>query len=131
MASETDWITKARIVVAFATPRGVSWGMPILTILWLVTCALGIALSAKSTLVLGPRSRATALGWVLTALYFVIAGVDAIRAERAPYHVDYVVLAALTIAFVVAGVRDEPQAEPWYWPNSSGLTGKERRAKRL
>lgn len=84
----------------------------------------------KSVAVLGGRSRWTAAGWILTAVYFAIAAFDAARASRAPFHLDYIVLGALSIAFVVAGTRDEPQAEPWWWPRGSGLTGAERRAKR-
>lgn len=104
--------------------------MSLFSLVWLAVCALGIALSLKSVSVLGSRSRGTALGWLFTAVYFTIAAVDAWRAAKAPYHIDYVALAALTIAFIVAGIRDEPQAEPWYWPSRVGATGKERRATR-
>lgn len=131
MASDTKRQTEARIVVAFAMPGGVSWGMPVLTVSWLAICALGIALSLKSVAVLGPRSRGTVLGWLLTAGYFALAAFDAARAAKAPYHADYGLLAALTLAFIFAGIRDEPQADPWYWPTHAGLTGKERRATRL
>jgi hypothetical protein len=97
---------------------------------WLATCALGFALSLKSVSVLGSRSRWTAAGWLLTAFYFAIAAYDAARAAHAPGHLDYVALALLTICFIVAGRRDEPQAEPWYWPRAAGRTGAERRAGR-
>lgn len=103
--------------------------MSILSVFWIIACIVGLALSLKSVAVLGPRSRSTALGWLLTAIYFAVAALDAWRSARAPYHLDYVVLAALTVAFIVAGVRDEPQAEPWWWPSHAGLTGAERRAK--
>lgn len=102
--------------------------MSFVSVIWIVACIVGLALSIKSVAVLGARSRATAVGWIATAAYFVIAAVDAVRARSAPAHVDYAVLAILTIAFVVAGVRDEPQAEPWWWPRAPGLTGRERRA---
>ncbi len=78
---------------------------------------------------LGSRSRWTAGGWVITAVYFAVAAYDAVRAQHAPAHLDYVALALLTICFVIAGRRDEPQAEPWYWPRFVGQTGAERRAK--
>ncbi len=96
---------------------------------WLTTCALGFALSLKSVSVLGPRSRWTAAGWAFTAIYFAIAAYDAARAAHASAHLDYVDLAILTICFIIAGRRDEPQAEPWYWPTFTGQTGAERRAK--
>ena len=101
----------------------------IFSILWIATCALGLVLSLASTRVLGERSRATQAGWIATAGYFIVAAIDAIRATRAPLHIDYVLLAALVIAFAIAGKRDEPQAEPWWWPTHAGPTGTERRAR--
>ncbi|GAC1303567.1 MAG: hypothetical protein NVSMB19_13650 [Vulcanimicrobiaceae bacterium] len=101
--------------------------MPAVTILWLSVCAAGAALALRSVAVLKRGSRATALGWALTAAYFAVAASDAARMASAPYHVDYVLLAALAAAFVAAGLRDEPQAEPWWWPSHAGLSGAERR----
>jgi hypothetical protein len=43
-------------------------------------------------------------------------------------YLEYVLLNALAIAFVVAGFRDERQAEPWWWPKRRGLTRAERGA---
>ena len=130
MASDAKRDNSGDTGFAFGAPGEVSWAMSFLSVFWLVACIGGLALSLKSAAVLGVRSRATALGWVLTAAYFAIAAVDVLRATRPPLHLDYVLLAALTAAFIVAGVRDEPQAEPWWWPSASGLTGKERRAKK-
>jgi hypothetical protein len=45
-----------------------------------------------------------------------------------PLHLEYVCLAALTVAFIVAGVRDEAQAEPWWWPTHLGTTRRERKS---
>ncbi len=104
--------------------------MSIFTVFQLAACVAGIALSLKSAAVLDARSRATALGWLLTAAYFGVAASDAARAASAPYHIDYALIAALTVAFGIAGARDEPQAEPWWWPRQAGLTGAERRARR-
>jgi hypothetical protein len=85
---------------------------------WLfeLVCIAGIILSLKSVAVLGRRSPYTIAGWVFTAAYFALAGYDAWHRATAPLHVDYVLVAALTIVFVVAGRRNEPQAEPWWWP---------------
>jgi len=114
------------------SPGGVRYHgfMPISSILWLVVCASALALSLASVRVLGPRSRATQSGWIATAAYAAVAGIDLLRAQSAPLHVDYALLGALAVAFVVAGFRDEPQAEPWWRPTHAGLTGAERRAKR-
>lgn len=105
--------------------------MSIVSVIWILTCVVGFALSLKSAAVLGARSRATVVGWLATALYFIIAAIDGVRGRSAPAHVDYVALAILTIAFVVAGVRDEAQAEPWWWPSTVGLTGAQRRAREV
>lgn len=103
--------------------------MPILSLLWILVCLAGIVLSVKSIVVLGPRSPATRLGWLSTAIYFAIATADALRSAAAPFHIDYIALGALTVAFVLAAIRDEPQAEPWWWPERAGLTGAERRQR--
>jgi len=80
--------------------------------------------------VLGSGSRATQVGWIATAAYFAIAADDAARRTHAPFFADDIALGVLTIAFIVAGRRDEPQAEPWYRPTHAGLTGAQRRAIR-
>jgi hypothetical protein len=98
---------------------------------WLVICVAGFALSLRSASVLRSRSVWTIAGWLATAAYFAIAAYDAARAAHAPLHADYVALAVLVLAFVIAGIRDEPQAEPWYWPAHAGPTGRERRASKL
>ena len=103
--------------------------MTIFSYLWIATCALGLIVSIASTRVLGERSRATIAGWIATGGYCIVAAIDAFRAMPAPLHIDYVLLAALTIAFVIAGKRDEPQAEPWWLPTHAGPTGAERRAR--
>ena len=98
--------------------------------LWSVVCLGGVALSVRSVAVLRSRSPWTIAGWCFTALYFAVAGIDALRAKPAAAHLDYVALALLALTFVIAGLRDEPQAEPWWWPTVAGLTGRERREKR-
>ena len=97
------------------------------TLVVIAICALGIALSAKSMLVLGRRAPWTSVGWLLTVFYFV-ALVGRLRLHyHAGQRIEYVMLAALVAAFIIAGFRDEPQAEPWWWPTHFGST---RRAKR-
>jgi hypothetical protein len=102
--------------------------MNLVAVVWLAACVAGIALSLKSVAVLRSPSAWTIAGWVFTALYCAIAAYDVARNRHAPAHVDYVILAFLTICFIVAGRRDEPQAEPWWWPRGAGPTGAQRRA---
>lgn len=91
-------------------------------------CLLGIAVCAKTIAVLGRSAPWTSGAWFLTALYFIAVLYKVLLAPRLPGFVEYVILAGLTGAFVVAGVRDERQAEPWWWPTHRGLTRAERRA---
>lgn len=93
-----------------------------------LVCLLGIAVSAKSTLVLGRMAPWTSAGWLLTVVYFIEVVVKTTLAPAFPAAAEYAVLAALAVAFVVAGVRDERQAEPWYWPDHQGTTRAEKRA---
>ena len=97
--------------------------MHLLLIVWLAICAAGAALSVRSIAVLGGPSPLTRLGWLATLAYFGLSAYDAARAVAAPAHADYLLLAALLLAFVVAGLRDEPQAEPWWWPTGAGEDG--------
>jgi len=98
-------------------------------IAYVIFSVLGIALSLRSIAVLGTRAPWTSAGWLLTVLYFVAAIAKAGPGWILPAHGEYWFLIALTIAFVVAGVRDERQAEPWWWPNRCGETRAERRAR--
>jgi fucose 4-O-acetylase-like acetyltransferase len=104
--------------------------MNIALFLWSALCVAGLALSLRSAVALRSGSPWSLAGWLASALYFVIALADVLRRASAPFHLDYVVLAILIATFVVAGVRDERQAEPWWWPTHAGPTGRERRAGR-
>lgn len=90
-------------------------------------CLLGIALSVKSLVVLGRAAPWTCAGWWLTIVYFIAVIAKASFAPTLPAYAEYIVLAALTVVFVVAGIRDEPQADPWWWPNGRGATRAEKR----
>jgi len=92
-----------------------------------VVYVLGIALSAKSIIVLGGRAPWTSAGWWLTIVYFIAASVKATIVSGLPTTVEYAALVALAVAFVVAGVRDEPQADPWWWPTRLGPTRAQKR----
>jgi hypothetical protein len=93
-----------------------------------LVCLLGIALSVKSTVVLGRTAPWTSAGWLLTVVYFLEVIVKTTLAPALPTAAEYAVLLALAVAFVIAGVRDERQAEPWYWPDHQGATRAEKRA---
>ncbi len=82
-------------------------------------CVLGIALSLRSMFV--------SLGWGFTAIYLGAVIVQVRMGHRLPGHSEYILLAALTVAFVIAGIRDEPQAEPWWWPAQRGSTRAQKR----
>jgi hypothetical protein len=90
-------------------------------------CAAGIALSAKSIVVLSRASPWTSAGWGLTIIYFIEVIVKASLFAGLAAYAEYAVLGALAVAFVIAGVRDEPQAEPWWWPSRLGVTRAETR----
>ena len=87
------------------------------------------ALSARSIVILGVRAPWTSVGWIGTLGYCIAAAVEYSGAPMRSVWAaaSYLCLVALTIAFVVAGVRDEPQAEPWWWPKRIGPTRAQRR----
>lgn len=84
-------------------------------------------LSVRTLVVLGSAAPWTSLGWAFTIAYDCAASYEIVAASHVPLHVPYWFLAALIVAFVVAGVRDEPQADPWWWPRALGPTRAERR----
>jgi hypothetical protein len=85
------------------------------------------ALSCKSLFTLGRASAWTSIGWLASLLYGGVAAYEiGTRHEFQPF-IPYGLLAVMTLAFVIAGVRDEVQAEPWYWPSGTGKTRAERR----
>ncbi len=97
------------------------------TALVIAICLAGIALSVKSVIVLGRAAPWTSAGWWITVVYFLAVIAKLLDATVVPAYLEYLVLIVLTVAFVVAGVRDEPQAEPWWWPNRRAKTRAERR----
>jgi hypothetical protein len=88
-------------------------------------------LSVRSIVVLRARAPWTSAGWAGTLGYCIAAVVEFSNEEthRPAALIAYAFLLALAIAFVVAGVRDEPQAEPWWWPTHVGPTRAERGKK--
>ncbi len=84
-------------------------------------------ISIKTLIVLETASPFTSAGWAFTILYDCTATAEIVTRTHAPFALGYVFLAALIIAFAIAGVRDEAQADPWWWPRALGLTRAERR----
>jgi hypothetical protein len=91
-------------------------------------CLVGSVLCIRSIVVLGRSAPWTSAGWLLTIGYFALVAIKLTVDPRIAATVEYVLLALMAVAFIVAGVRDEPQAEPWWWPNRRGATRSERRA---
>jgi uncharacterized membrane protein HdeD (DUF308 family) len=89
-------------------------------------CLLGIALSVKSIATLGRVAPWTSAGWWLTVVYFFVVIGRTTISPAVPVSAEYIVLVGLAVVFVVAGVRDERQAEPWWWPNHRGSTRAEK-----
>ncbi len=87
-------------------------------------------MSLRSLAILRTRAPWTSAGWFWTLGYCVAAAIEFSGATELPAaaYAGYACLALLTIAFIVAGVRDEPQAEPWWWPRRLGATRAEKRS---
>jgi len=98
-------------------------------LLALVLVALGV-LSAQSLRYTWKASPWSSVGWAATVVYCLNDLVRVFDPAAGFFtlipHLDYAMLIVLTIAFVVAGVRDEAQAEPWYRPTHRGQTRSER-----
>lgn len=100
--------------------------MPVALIYVALLTALTV-LSLRSLAVLGRAAPWTSAGWAATIAYDCTASGELLAGVHAPLHLPYWFLAALIVAFVAGGVRDEPQADPWWWPGRLGPT----RAQRL
>jgi hypothetical protein len=90
-----------------------------------------VAISLRSLQFTWKVSPWTSVGWAATVVYCLY---DLARIVLLPDgesfaflpHLDWGMLLVLTAAFIVAGVRDERQAEPWYWPRGRGATRAEK-----
>jgi hypothetical protein len=84
-------------------------------------------LSLRTIVVLKWDARWTTAGWAYTILYDCTASYEILSHRHLPLHGPYIALVALIVAFVIAGVRDEPQGDPWWWPSRLGLTRAQQR----
>jgi len=81
--------------------------------------AVGV-LAVRSFSVLGRQAPWTSVGWAATTGYFASA---AWRYAHDGQQRDALLLSVvLAASFIIAVVRDEPQAEPLLWPSRVGLT---------
>lgn len=114
-----------RLVVC-AYPGGSKYPMNLGYVVFDLAVAL---LAIRSLMVLGVRAPWTSTGWLATAGYCAVAAWRYAHDAPVPGAMIigsgcFVVLAA---AFIIAVVRDEPQAEPLLWPTRVGLTRAQKR----
>jgi hypothetical protein len=85
--------------------------------------AVGI-LAVRSFAVLGRKAPWTSLGWAATTAYFASAAWRYAHdgQQRSVLLLSGFLFVVLAVAFIVAVIRDEPQAEPLLWPTRVGLT---------
>jgi hypothetical protein len=96
---------------------------------WLALLLILAALCVRTIVVLRGAAPWTSAGWCATLAYCAAEGLEVLQGRHLPLHLPYLFLAALTVAFIVAGIRDEPQGEPWWWPAQLGATRRARGAR--
>lgn len=74
------------------------------------------ALSLRSIWLVAGSSPWTALGWFAILAYAVLEGYEVLTARTLPAHLPYIFLGLLAALLIIGGLRDERQAQPWYWP---------------
>ena len=79
-----------------------------------------IAISVKTLVVLRTSSPWTTAGWILSTVYALIACTELVSQRTVAPVWPYGALLLMVIAFVVAGIKDERQADPWWWPMRLG-----------
>jgi hypothetical protein len=90
--------------------------------------AVGV-LAVRSFTVLGRQAPWTSVGWVATTGYFASAAWRYAHdgPQRPALLLSGALFVVLAAAFIVAVIRDEPQAEPLLWPTRVGLTRAQRK----
>lgn len=88
-----------------------------------------VVLAVRSLRLVAGQATCTTVGWLFVAGY---GAAGAIKFSTPPLHqatswAMTACLVGMAAAFVAAGVRDEPQAEPLLWPQRLGRTRAQRR----
>ena len=86
-------------------------------------------ISLRTLNLLDKKTPWTIFGWAFTVCYDCTASEEIIGHTHLPLHLPYWFLAGLIVAFVVAGIRDEPQPEPWWWPRRIGPSRAQRASR--
>lgn len=94
---------------------------------YLVVLTALTVLSLRTIVILERNAPWTTAGWAFTILYDGAASYEILSRTHLPLHAPYLALAGLVVTFVIAGVLDEPQGDPWWWPSGLALTRAERR----
>lgn len=92
--------------------------------------AFGILLSLRSIFILRGASPWMAIGWAGAALYFLVLFIRNLNGATVGSAREYAIVLFIAVVWIVAVVRDEPQAEPWWWPRKRGPTRAERAKNR-
>jgi hypothetical protein len=90
--------------------------------------AFGLILSVRSIFILQRGSPWMSAGWAVAAVYFITLFLHNLKGSAtlgAPG--EYALVLAVAVVWIVAVVRDEPQAEPWWWPRYRAQTRAEKR----
>ena len=90
--------------------------------------AFGFLLSLRSIFILRTVSPWMTAGWAVAAIYFVTLFVHNLNG-RVTFGAlpEYALVLIVAVVWIVAVVRDEPQAEPWWWPRHRAQTRAEKR----
>jgi hypothetical protein len=91
-----------------------------------------VVVAVRSLRLVAGRAACTTIGWVFVVGY---GAAGAVKFSTPPLHQAAGIamtacLVGMAAAFVAAGVRDEPQAEPLLWPQRLGRTRAQRRNAR-
>jgi hypothetical protein len=82
-------------------------------VVWSVFCVAGLALAIRSAAVVRRVSPWTMAGWLGWAAFFVLSLVLVARPARSLRFVGSAALLGVMVAWIVAGLRDERQPEPF------------------
>lgn len=83
----------------------------------LVDLAIAV-LAARSIRLLRREAPWGTLGWGFAFLYGVVSAVEFSLppVHRLAGRIAYGAVAGAALAFIVSGIRSEPQGDPWWWP---------------